>query len=492
MEQNTQDNKSVSTPDDIQVEQELYAKRQKIYPREVHGIYATLRNSAVILLLGIYFILPWTTWNGRQTILFDLPERKFYIFSLTFWPQDFLNLAFLLIIAALSLFFFTALAGRLWCGYACPQTVWTELYIWIERLIEGDRLRQIKLDKLSKWNFTRLWTKTLKHTIWLLIAFFTALTFIAYFRPATALVNDLMTFNIGPWETFWMFFYTVATYGNAGWMREQVCTYMCPYARFQSAMFDNDTLIVSYDKQRGDPRGSRRASEDYKNKGLGDCIDCRICVQVCPTGIDIRNGLQYQCIACSSCIDACDDVMEKMHYPKGLIRYTTQNAVDGKKSRILRPRILIYASILFIFISSFTYSVVQRVPLELDIIRDRNQLYRETDGFIENVYTLKIINMDEKDHNYNLSVSGIKGIVLEMKNGQISVKSGTVADLPVRVKVDEDTLKTRGTDIVFTLSAVDDKDLSTSEKARFLGPFMETGEHHEKGEYHHGDDEHHE
>ena len=431
MQNNTSKNETTAALDDTQVEQELYAKRQKIYPREVHGIYATLRNTSVVVLLGIYFILPWITWDGRQAVLFDLPARKFYIFGLTFWPQDFLNLAFLLIIAALSLFFFTALAGRLWCGYACPQTVY-----------------------------------------WLLIAFYTAFTFIAYFRPAGALVNDLLTFNIGPWETFWMLFYTLATYGNAGWMREQVCTYMCPYARFQSAMFDNDTLIVSYDKQRGDPRGSRRASEDYKGKGLGNCIDCRICVQVCPTGIDIRNGLQYQCIACSSCIDACDDVMEKMHYSKGLIRYTTQNAVDGKKSRIVRPRILIYASILLVFISAFAFSVIQRVPLELDVIRDRNQLYRETQGFIENVYTLKILNMDEQDHDYTLSVTGIKDIKLEVNKDRISVRSGTVADVPVRVRVIEDNLVSRSSDIIFTITAVDDKDLSVNEDARFLGPVM--------------------
>ena len=331
---------------------------------------------------------------------------------------------------------------------------------------------------------TRAGAQIIKHAVWLLIAFYTAFTFITYFRPAGAVVNDLLTLSTGPWETFWILFYTLATYGNAGWMREQVCTYMCPYARFQSAMFDNDTLIVSYDKNRGEPRGSRRASEDYKSKGLGDCIDCQICVQVCPTGIDIRKGLQYQCIACSSCIDACDDVMEKMQYPKGLIRYTTQNAVDGKKSRILRPRIIIYASILLVFITSFIYSVIQRVPLELDVIRDRNQLYRETDGFIENVYTLKIINMDGQDHNYLLSVSGIKDIALDMKHGQISVKSGSVADLPVSVRAEEDALTARSTNIIFTLSALDDKDLHTSEKARFLGPVTEIGEHHEKREYH--------
>src|SRR3990172_4578082 len=349
---------STGRPDDQQVEAALFAKREKIYPREVHGLYATLRNTSVIGLLAIYFVLPWVAWDGRQAVLFDLPARKFYIFSLTFWPQDFLNLAFLLIIAALSLFFFTALAGRLWCGYACPQTVWTELFIWVERLLEGNRSQQIRLDKLPRWNRERVRAKLLKHAVWLVIAWYTGFTFLAYFRPAGDLLTDMMVFNLGPWETFWLFFYTLATYGNAGWMREQVCMYMCPYARFQSAMFDNDTLVVSYDIQRGEPRGSRQASENYKGKGLGDCIDCRICVQVCTTGIDIRNGLQYQCIGCCACIDACDDVMDKMQYPKGLIRYTTQNAIAGKRSRVLRPRVLIYASVMLVFIALFVYTVM--------------------------------------------------------------------------------------------------------------------------------------
>jgi len=282
----------------------------------------------------------------------------------------------------------------------------------------------------------------------------------------------MMVFNLGPWETFWLFFYTFATYGNAGWMREQVCMYMCPYARFQSAMFDDDTLIVSYDRQRGEPRGSRRASEDYKSKGLGDCIDCRICVQVCPTGIDIRYGLQYQCIGCCACIDACDDVMDKMQYPRGLIRYTTQNAVAGKRSRVLRPRVLIYATVMLVFIGLFAYTVLQRIPLELDVIRDRNQLYRETQGLIENVYTLKIINMDAADHYYALSVSGIQNVTLETRNDRIFVASGAVYDLPVQVRADAADLAARSSDIFFSLTAVEDGKLSITEKARFLGPVL--------------------
>jgi cytochrome c oxidase accessory protein FixG len=395
--------RAVSPPVDQELEQALYAKRQKIYPREVHGIFATLRVLCAATLLGLYYGLPWLRWEGHQAVLLDLPARKFYIFGLTFWPQDFIYFALLLIIAGVSLFFFTALAGRLWCGYACPQTVWTEVFLGIERFFEGDRMQQMKLDKLP-WNGRKLRLKAAKHGAWLLFSAFTGFTFVAYFTPMDALARELASFQLGPWESFWIVFYSFATYGNAGWMREQVCMYMCPYARFQSAMFDDDTFIVAYDKQRGEPRGSRKRSADHRALGLGDCIDCQMCVQVCPTGIDIRKGLQYECINCSSCIDVCDDVMEKMGYPKGLVRYATLNSLKGKPSRVLRPRTLVYGVLLLSLAGGLLYSLSQRVPLGLDVIRDRNQLFRETeDGHIENVYTLKLINMDERPHRYRLN-----------------------------------------------------------------------------------------
>jgi len=456
---------------DREVEEELYARRQKIYPREVHGLFAGLRVTAVALLLGIFYGLPWITWSGRQAVLLDLPARKFYIFGLTLWPQDFLLLAFLLIIAALSLFFFTALAGRLWCGYACPQTVWTEIFLWMERLIEGDRQKQIKLDKAPR-SFRKFRIKATKHTVWLIFSAFTGFTFVSYFTPARELAVRLAEFNLGPWETFWMIFYGFATYGNAGWMREQVCLYMCPYARFQSAMFDDDTLIVSYDEKRGEPRGPRRPSIDHRARGLGDCINCTLCVQVCPTGIDIRDGLQYQCISCSACIDACNDVMDKMGYPRGLIRYTTQNALQGKSTRVIRPRIIIYGLILLLFAGMFSWLLATRVPLQLDVIRDRNQLYRETGDMIENVYTLKILNMDNHPHEYRLFVNGegIEHMRLITDRNPIRVSAGAVLDVPVRVRAGEEYLKHRSSRIRFRVSDVTNPDLQATEKARFLGP----------------------
>ena len=452
--------------------EEFYAKHQKIYPRKVTGMFATLRTLGVLVLLGLYYIVPWLRWDGHQAVLFDLPARKFYIFNLTFWPQDFFYLAALLIIAALALFFFTALAGRLWCGYACPQTVWTEVFLRMERLIEGDRNKQMKLAK-EPWTTRKIMIKSSKQFLWITFSAWTGFTFVGYFTPILDLGQSLLALSLGPWETFWIIFYSFATYGNAGFLREQVCIYMCPYARFQSAMFDKDTLIISYDENRGEPRGSRKRSTDPKSLGLGDCIDCTLCVQVCPTGIDIRNGLQYQCIGCAACVDVCDQVMDKMGYPKGLVRYTTQNAIDGKQTHIVRPRMLVYGLLIAAITVALFYSMFTRMPLELNIIRDRNALYRETsEGLVENVYTLKIINMDAQTHTYRLSISGLEGLTLLNRKGEFSVNSGEVIELPVQVQIDPVKLERAGNDIQFHLEAIDKPELSVTETGRFIGPMM--------------------
>ncbi len=451
------------------VDQSLYAKRQKIFPRQVHGLFARLRLLGVFVLMGIYYGLPWVQLGDRQAVLFDLPARKFYLFGLVFWPQDLIYLAILLIIAALALFFFTTLAGRLWCGYACPQTVWTEVFLWIERRIEGDRGKQIKLDK-APWDARKMAIKGSKHAAWIVLSLWTGYTFVGYFTPIRELGQSVLALNTGPWETFWLLFYGFATYGNAGWLREQVCIYMCPYARFQSAMFDKDTLIISYDVVRGEPRGSRKRGIDPRKKGLGDCIDCTLCVQVCPTGIDIRDGLQYQCIGCSACVDACDEVMDKMGYPKGLVRYTTENALHGTKTAILRPRVVVYAGILIGMIAVVGYSIANRVPLALDVIRDRNALYRETsDGLVENVYTLKVINMDERDHRFRLLASGLESVKLEMDHETFDVPAGQVRELSARLQIDPMVLNKASNEVFFELRALDDDGLSVREAARFLG-----------------------
>ncbi|EIJ43045.1 cytochrome c oxidase accessory protein FixG [Beggiatoa alba B18LD] len=471
---NAENNKIKSTtaiPLD-EVQQGLYAKRQKIYPRQVHGLFARLRVTSVLVLLGIYYIFPWLQWDGRQAVLFDLPARQFYIFGWVFWPQDFIYLAFLLIIAGFSLFFFTTLAGRLWCGYACPQTVWTETFLWMERLVEGDRAKQMKLDKES-FSAYKFRIKATKHSIWIIFSLITGFTFVGYFTPIRELTGSLSSFDLSGWETFWFFFYSFATYGNAGFMREQVCTYMCPYARFQSAMFDKDTLIIAYDTNRGEPRGSRKKGEDYQAKNLGECINCTMCVQVCPTGIDIRDGLQYQCIGCSACIDVCDDVMDKMDYPKGLIRYTTDNAMNGKPTHIFRPRVFIYGTLLIILFGLLIYSISIRQPLQLDVIRDRNVLYRENnEGLIQNVYILKVINKDVHPHVYEITVTGLKDAQFETDKAVIEVESGSVLDLPARVNVERANIPAQSNEIEFTMTAKDNPEWKVTEDARFLGPIQ--------------------
>ncbi|MEL7186751.1 MAG: cytochrome c oxidase accessory protein CcoG [Pseudomonadota bacterium] len=447
----------------------MYESAQKIYPREIDGRFEKLSKLATITLLGLFYGVAWLQWNGRQAFLFDLPERKFYLLGMTLWPQDFPYLALLLIIAALTLFFFTALAGRLWCGFACPQTVWTEIFIWIEQLTEGTRSQRMKLDK-APWSFNKLRRKFSKQFLWITFSMWTGFTFVGYFTPIRELGMDIVALNVGGWTLFWGLFYGFATYGNAGYMREQVCKYMCPYARFQSAMFDKDTLIISYDRGRGEPRGGRKRSVDHKAEGLGDCIDCTMCVQVCPTGIDIRDGLQYECIACAACIDACDSVMDRMNYPRGLVRYTTEHAMQNKETHVIRPRMLVYATLLMILIGGLITSMAMRTPIILDVIRDRNALYRELPrDIVENSYTIKLINQRNEERRFRLAVTGVDGIRLDGVDDILVVEGGGVMNLPLRVRAPRNTA--RGVSrIDFTATALDGVPESVVEDSRFIGP----------------------
>tara|TARA_R110002049_G_scaffold196523_15_gene365688 strand:- start:1134 stop:2519 length:1386 start_codon:yes stop_codon:yes gene_type:complete len=450
---------------------QLYRSEGKIYPREAKGRFATLRRLAMYVLLGMFYGGPWLEWGGRQAVLFDLPARKFYIFGLTLWPQDFIYLALLLIVLAVSLFFFTALAGRLWCGFACPQTVWTEAFVRIEQLVEGDRGKRIKLDQ-APWTFNKIWRKSLKQFLWISLALYTGFTFVGYFVDIRELGASLASFTAGPWEWFWVLFYGFATYGNAGYMREQVCKYMCPYARFQGAMFDRDTLIITYDEERGEPRGARRRGVDPKEKGLGDCIDCTMCVQVCPTGIDIRKGLQYECIACAACIDACDAVMDKMEYPRGLIRYTTEHAIQHKRYQILRPRTIIYSLILVVLIASMATAIVVRKPVIVDVLRDRNALYRDVGRQgIENDYTLRIVNKQNIDREYSVTVRGLDGISVRTAD-IVRVPAESVFSLPVSVTVPHENVR-GGNRIEFIVQDIADPAVRVIEESRFRGPVNE-------------------
>jgi cytochrome c oxidase accessory protein FixG len=447
----------------------LYVAHEKVYPREVAGRFARLRTAAVWALLGIYYLLPWLEWNGRQAVLFDLPARKFFILGLVFWPQDFIFLTWLLIIAALTLFFSTAVGGRLWCGYACPQTVWTETFLWMERLTEGDRNARLKLDR-ARWSASKLARKSAKQVLWVSFALWTGFTFVGFFTPIRTLGAEVLAFALGPWEAFWVFFYAFATYGNAGYLREQVCKYMCPYARFQSAMFDKDTLVITYDKERGEPRGARKRGSDARVQGLGDCIDCTWCVQVCPTGIDIREGLQIECIACAACIDACDSIMDKVGSPRGLIRYTTQHALDHQPTHIARPRVLIYAALLAALIVGFVAVIALRSPVSLDVMRDRKTLFRLTDdGQVDNVYTLRILNKTEREQRFRIEASGGSPLTLLPRNRDYVVASGEVYSLPLRVR--RDAYEPLGPETIrITVRSVVDPAVHATTEARFLAP----------------------
>jgi cytochrome c oxidase accessory protein FixG len=452
----------------------LYAAAKKIYPRSVEGVFAYWRWVAVFFTQIIFYGLPWLEWGVRQAVLFDLEARRFYILGLVLYPQDFIYLTGLLVIAALSLFLFTAVAGRLWCGYACPQTVYSEIFLWIERKIEGDRSERIRLDD-SKFSIRKLGKKTSKHAAWVLLSLWTGFTFVGYFTPIHELIISAVDFQFGPWQFFWVFFYAFATYGNAGFMREQVCKYMCPYARFQSAMFDHDTLIVTYDSERGEPRGHRSKKTDLASSNLGACVDCSLCVQVCPTGIDIRNGLQYECIGCGACADVCDTVMNKLGYAKGLVRYTTQNSMINKWTskqtliRVARPRVLIYTSILLALVIALGTSLVMRTPFKVDVVRDRATLARITEnGSIENIYRLQIMNAAEVDKTYQLSVNGMKGIEIATDK-EVKVAAAQAHWIVLRVDIPYGSTEPGSHKINFDIKDESGKDV-VHEKSVFIVP----------------------
>jgi cytochrome c oxidase accessory protein FixG len=452
------------------VQQEMYAKRRHIYVREIKGLFQRIRRTTNWLLMLAFFGLPWVQWGDRPIIWFDLPGREFHLFAATFYPQEFMLLSWLLIICAFGLFFITVFAGRVWCGYTCPQSVWTFLYIWVEHRLEGPRNRRIKLDS-QPMSADKAWRKGAKHAIWLAIALATGVTFVGYFTPIRELAVDLPTLQAHGWSYFWVGFFLVFTYLNAGWLREQVCIYMCPYARFQSVMFDADTLIVSYDEARGEPRGSRKKSlshQQAREAGYGDCIDCDLCVQVCPTGIDIRNGLQYECITCAACIDACDSVMDKMGYPRGLIRYTTEHALEGRPTRILRPRLLGYLAALLVMIGLFAWSVGDRMPLDFEIERERGELFQVTrDGRISNLYTLTVRNQDRQDHDFRLEVSGLPG--LEIDTESLRVPAGTSRLAVVQITADPEVLDRPSHPIHLALQSQQDERIALERETRFLG-----------------------
>jgi len=452
----------------------LYIAHQKIYPRSVTGLFAKWRWVMVLITQLVFYGLPWFEWGQRQAVLFDLGARRFYILGIVLYPQDFIYLTALLVISALSLFLFTAVAGRLWCGYACPQTVYSEIFMWIERIVEGDRSARIRLDD-SPMSLEKLVKKWYKHFLWIILSMWTGFTFVGYFTPVRALGMEFFSGHMSSWEVFWVFFYGFATYGNAGFMREQVCKYMCPYARFQSAMFDKDTLIVTYDEQRGEPRGARSKKADVASLNLGACIDCTLCVQVCPTGIDIRKGLQYECIGCGACADVCDVVMDQMGYPRGLVKYSTQHAIEQGWTqaqvlrRIFRPRVLIYTLILWTIVIAVGVSLDLRTPFKVDVVRDRASLARiVAGGKIENNYRLQIMNAAEQEQRFTIAAHGLPGLTL-VTDDQVTVASTESQWISVRLQLPNDAIAAGSHPIHFSITSSSPRE-KIVEKSVFLVP----------------------
>ncbi|ATH83084.1 cytochrome c oxidase accessory protein CcoG [Ectopseudomonas mendocina] len=439
-----------------------------IHTRSFTGRFRNLRLLGAGLLFLLFFGTAWIDWNGRQAVLWDLQNRQFHIFGATFWPQDFILLSAILIIAAFGLFFITVLAGRVWCGYTCPQSVWTWIFMRVEQLTEGDRGQRIKLDA-APWSLQKLARRSAKHGLWLAVSLVTALAFVGYFTPVRQLTVDLATFEVGATTAFWVLFFTAATYINAGWLREKVCRDMCPYSRFQSVMFDSDTLVISYDAARGENRGPRRKDADYKAEGLGDCIDCTLCVQVCPTGIDIRDGLQLECIGCGACIDACDNVMDKLGYDRGLVRYSSENELAGGKTHWLRPRLIGYAAMLALMIGAFVWALAERPLISLDVTRDRGLFRENALGQIENIYSLKIINKTQQARSYAIALVDAGDFELHGPR-TLNLAPGEIRDLPVSVALTATNNAAGPQAIRFEVRDQADSQSQVSAQSTFLAP----------------------
>lgn len=439
-----------------------------IHTRSFKGLYRNLRLLGAGALMLLFFGTAWIDWNGQQAVLWDLDNKQFHIFGATFWPQDFILLSAILMIAAFGLFFITVVAGRIWCGYSCPQSVWTWMFMWVEKVTEGERHQRIRLDA-APWSFNKLLRRGAKHGLWLAISLATAIGFIGYFTPVRDLVGDLLSWQVGATTAFWLLCFTAATYFNAGWLREQVCVHMCPYSRFQSAMFDADTLLVTYDAARGEARGPRKKNSDPAAAGLGDCIDCTVCVQVCPTGIDIRDGLQIDCISCGACIDACNGVMDQMGYARGLIRYTSERALAGGKTHWLRPRLVGYASALLLMIGGLVWGLQERSLIDLDISRDRSVFRANSNGEIENIYTLKVLNKTQQPREYSLSLTDAERFNTEGL-GNLQVPAGETGTIAVRVSRRDPAVAAGSEPLEFVVQDLNDATSKVSDESTFVSP----------------------
>jgi cytochrome c oxidase accessory protein FixG len=448
----------------------LYEKWRKIYPLWVSGGWQASRRVVLVILLLVFYLAPWIQWNGEPGFWLDLEHRRFTILWATFVPEEFVLLAWALLLAALILFTVTVAAGRVFCGWACPQTIWTLVYFSIERWVEGDRAARMRLDR-GRWNFRRIRKKALKYTLWAGLAFSISLTLVGLFEPIRELIPRILTLELSRLEVIGLVLPAAGSFLISGVLREQVCFHMCPYARFQSVMFDHDSLIISYDAERGDPRGSRKRSADPAALGLGSCVDCMKCVNVCPTGIDIRDGLQYQCIGCAACIDACTDVMTTMGYGESLVRYSSENKDLGQQRHWLRPRLIGYASLILVMVGAFAFAVSHRVPVGFDVARDRNRLYRQDwDGSVENVFTLRIANRESSARDYRISFESRLPLAYDGPK-TVHVAGGEFTALPIRlVLAGEAAQAAESAEVVFRVESFDSPEFAVEEASRFHLP----------------------
>lgn len=454
---------------------DLYERWRKIYPRWVDGPFQTGRRITLVVLVLVYFAGPWLRWNGEPGFRFDLASRRFTVFWATFVPDELVLLAWLLLIAALVLFTVTVAFGRVFCGWACPQTVWSLVYFTIERFVEGDRSARMRLDR-GRWNRRRVTRKAIKYTLWAAVAFSISITFLGYFQPIEALLPRIARFELSGWEQFFLIAPAAASFFMSGVLREQVCFHMCPYARFQSVMLDRDSLVISYDAERGEPRGKRRRDADLDSIPEGACIDCYKCVTVCPTGIDIRDGLQYECIGCAACVDACDEVMQTMGYGPSLVRYSSENRDADQPCRLLRPRLLGYAGLIAVLLAAFAWVVTHRLPLDLDVLRDRNRLVRTYwDGGVENVYTLRVANRSSTARQFEIDFASELPLAL-IGDRRVRIEAGRTRSVPVSLALagaDAATLSQDGATaqpVRFSVRPVEQQDLEVSESSLFHLP----------------------
>ena len=444
---------------------------ETIHAKRMPGNFRTFKWLSM-LLWAFYFIGPYLQWNGQQALLFDIPNRKFHLFGATIWPQDIWMLALVLILLAMTLFGVTAVASRVWCGYFCFQTAWTDVFTWIEDMVEGNPIQRRKLDA-APWSAKKIWLKTIKHFLWLLISILTGVTFVAYFTDAYALWGQYLSLDapLVAWVVLVMFI--LGTYILAGFMREQVCFWLCPYARIQGVMIDDDTIMPTYDYHRGEPRGHIKKGAQPENR-TGDCIDCKMCVAVCPTGVDIREGLQEGCITCGLCIDACNSIMEKVNKPKGLIRYLSLKEMKGGTLPPLfkRPRVITYSAIFLLSTLGIFYGLMNIPPIELSIVHERQPLFmRMSDGSIQNKYTIKAVNKTEQDIHVEITVDGIEGIHLgNPENSNMTLKAGKLVPFNLFLRAEMANLRKKNTPITIVIKDSSGSGIEVAYESVFIAP----------------------